>query len=118
MTDLSWSWIFVAALAPPAAGGLVAWPIWRWNQPLLGSLAGAAVIFGAAIALILREHVELDRQVQACLNQGYTCWPDPSAFTRYAIYAGIALAQVMALFSLSLKIEHDRRRRHYDPQWR
>ena len=118
MNGLNWFWIIVAAIAPGCAGLLVAYPIWRMSQAILGNLAGSAVIFGVAIALIMREHVELDRQVQACLAQGFTCWPDPSAFMRYSVYAGIALVQVMALFSVSLRVEHRLRRRGYDPEWR
>ena len=67
MNTLNWSWILVGATVPAVGGLLVAYPIWRMNQPILGNLAGSAVIFGAAIALIMREHVALDRQVQACL---------------------------------------------------
>jgi hypothetical protein len=118
MNSFNWFWIAVAASVPFVGGLLVAYPIWRMNQPILGSLAGSAVMFGLAIALIMREHVELDRQVQACLTRGFTCWPDPPAFTRYAVYAGIALIQVMGLFSVSLKVEHSLRRRGYDPEWR
>ena len=118
MSGLDWFWIGVATLAPLLGGMLVAYPVWRWHQPILGSLAGSFVIFGSSIALIMREHVELDRQVQACLARGFICWPDPSAFTRYAIYAALGLVQVMALFSLSLRIEHRLRRRGYDPEWR
>jgi hypothetical protein len=110
--------MLVAAIVPALAGLLIAWPIWRLNQPILGNLAGSVAIFGAAIALIMREHVELDARVQSCLGQGYTCWPDPSPFTRYAIYAAIALVQVMALFLFSLNVEHRLRRRGYDPEWR
>ena len=61
-------------------------------------LVGSAVIFAAAFALIAREYVALDRAVQACLNAGYTCWPEPSAFLRYAVYACIALAEVIFIF--------------------
>jgi hypothetical protein len=118
MNTLNWFWIALAAIVPALAGLIVAYPIWRMSQPILGNLAGSAVIFGVAIALIMREHVELDRQVQACLAQGFTCWPDPSAFMRYSVYAGIALVQVMALFSVSLRVEHRLRRRGYDPEWR
>ena len=53
----------------------------------------------------MREHAELDRVVQACIEQGTTCWPTPSAFTRFALYAFIALAQVIALFTISVSVE-------------
>ena len=45
-------------------------------------------------------------------------YPTPSAFARYAIYAFIALFEVMGLFSLSLKVETKIRRRGYAPEWR
>ena len=118
MNDLSWFWIAVAVAVPPVVGGLVALPIWLKEQPILGNLAGTVVIFGSAIALIGREHVELERLAKACLDQGQVCWPDPSAFVRYAIYAFIALSEVMVLFSLSLKVETKIRRRGYAPEWR
>jgi hypothetical protein len=109
----------VGLVAPTVAGGLVALPIWLKGQPILGNLAGTAVVFGGAIALILRERVELDRLAQACLDQGFVvCSPDPSAFARYAVYSFIALFEVMVLFSVSLKVEHTIRRRGYDPEWR
>ena len=76
------------------------------------------VIFGSAVGFIMREHTVLDRTVQACIEQGTTCWPIPSAFTRFAIYAFIGLAQVIALFTISVSVEHRQRRRHYSPQWR
>ena len=79
---------------------------------------GTAVCFGAGVALILREYVELDRQVRACLDAGMVCWPEPSAFTRFAIYAGVALLQIFALFSLGLIVDERVRRRGYAPEWR
>lgn len=103
---------------PPALGVLVAIPCWRHTQMILGNLAGTTVIFGAAIALILREHVELERLAQQCLDAGFVCWPEPAAFTRYAIYAFIALFEVFALFTVSLTVEERIRRRHRDPEWR
>ena len=118
MSELSWFWIVLALTCPPLIGGLIALPIWLKNQPILGNLAGTVVIFGAAIALIAREHVELERITRECLERGVTCWPNPSAFARYAIYAFIALFEVMALFSLSLKVENKIRRRGYAPEWR
>jgi hypothetical protein len=118
MNGLNWSWIALALTVPPLAGGLVALPLWLRGEPIFGNLAGTAVIFGAAIALIMRERVELDRLMQRCLDQGFVCWPEPSPFTRYAIYSFIALFEVILLFSLSLKVEAKIRRRGYAPEWR
>jgi hypothetical protein len=106
------------ATVAPAAAVLVALPFWRGRQMILGNIAGTAVIFATAIGLILREYVELDRVTQACLEAGTTCFPQPSAFTRFAIYAFIALNEVFALFTLSLKVEERVRRRDYAPEWR
>ena len=66
----------------------------------------------------MREHAELDRVVLACIEQGTTCWPTPSAFTRFAAYAFIGLAQVMVLFTASVSVETRQRRRRYSPEWR
>jgi hypothetical protein len=75
------------------------------------------VIFGSALGLILREYVVLDRITKACLDAGDVCWPQPSAFTRFAIYAFIGLIEVFALFTFSLKFEERVRRRDYDTEW-
>lgn len=118
MTGLNWFWIGLQLIVASTAGWLVAWPLWRKDQPIFGNLAGSIIMFGTAFALIMREHVEIDRTVRQCLEQGYTCWPEPSAFTRFAIYASIGMFEVIALFTLSLTVEAKRRRRGYDPQWR
>jgi hypothetical protein len=117
LPDLNWSWIALGLTAAPAAGWLIAYPIWRMGMPILGNIAGTIVIFGISIALIMREHVELDRIVQACLAKGETCWPEPSAFFRFAIYAFIGLLEVIVLFLVSLRVETALRRRGYDPEW-
>lgn len=118
LTSLSWSWIAVAAVVPFLAGLIVAWAIWLTGQPILGNIAGSIVIFGAAIGMIMREHTDLDRVVQACIEQGTTCWPTPSAFTRFAVFAFIGLAQVIVLFTVSISVETKQRRRGYAPEWR
>jgi hypothetical protein len=118
VNELSWPWIALMLTVPPAAGALAAFPCWRKNEMILGNLVGTIVIFGAAVALIVRESIELNRVIGGCLDAGYTCWPMPSAFTRYAIYAFIALVEVVVLFSVSLKVEERRRNRHYAPEWR
>jgi ABC-type branched-subunit amino acid transport system permease subunit len=117
MNDLNWFWITLAVTVPPLVGVLVAFPFWRTGQVTFGSIVGTAIIFGSAIALILREHVELDRLAQQCIDAGQVCWPVPSAFTRFAIYAFIALIQVFALFFLSLIVDERNRRRNYAPEW-
>jgi hypothetical protein len=118
MTGLNWFWILFAVTVPPLAGGVIAYPIWRAGQPILGNIAGSAAIFAVAIGLIMREHVELDRVVQECLDRGVTCWPDPSAFARFAIYAFIGLFEVILLFTVSVRVESALRRQRYDPEWR
>ncbi len=118
VTGLSWSWIVIMAIAPPAAALLVAYPIWQAKQPILGNLTGSLVIFGSALALIVRESIDLNQLTASCLEAGYTCWPDPSAFARYAIYASIGAVEVFALFSYSLRVERNIRGRGYAPEWR
>ena len=118
VATLSWSWIALMATVPPAVAVLVAFPIWRTKQFILGNLTGSVVIFAAAISLIVRESVELQGMTQQCLDQGFTCWPEPAAFTRYAIYAAIGLIEVFVLFTVSLRVEHKMRRRGYAPEWR
>jgi hypothetical protein len=118
LNELSWRWIALMLTVAPIAGVLVAYPIWRAGQIILGNLAGTAVIFGTALAMILRESVEVHQATEACLDAGYTCWPDPSAFTRYAIYAFIGLIAVFGLFLWSLRVERRMRNRNYAPEWR
>ena len=114
---VSWFWMGLQVVVPPPAAVLLALPLWRGKQPILGNIAGTAVIFGSAIALILREYVELDRITKACIDAGTVCWPTPGFFTRFAVYAFIGLIEVFALFTLSLVVEERLRRRDYDRQW-
>jgi hypothetical protein len=118
VNELNWKWIVVAGTVPPLVAFLLAAPFWRKGQMIFGSIAGTAVLFASGIALILREYAELDHLTQACLDAGTVCWPEPSAFTRFAIYAGIALADVFGLFTVSLLVEERVRRRNYSPEWR
>jgi hypothetical protein len=118
VNGLNWYWIGLGATVPPLVGLLVAFPFWWKEQPIFGNIAGTAVIFGAAFALIMREHMQIEKMVNACLDAGLPCFPNPPAFTRFAVYAFVALIEVIALFSLSLKVEHKRRRRGYSPEWR
>ena len=118
MNGVRWFWIMIELLVPAPIALLVAYPLWRKGQTILGNLAGTGVLFGTAFALIFREHAELDILIQRCLDDGFACFPEPSAFTRFAIYAFISLFQVFALFSFSLFVEHRIRQRNYAPEWR
>jgi drug/metabolite transporter (DMT)-like permease len=117
VAELNWSWIALALTVQPIVALLAAVPFWRKDQMVLGNIAGTALIFASGVGLILREYVTLDRLTQACLDAGTVCWPNPSAFTRFAIYASIAMIEVFALFSLSLVVEERIRRRNYSREW-
>src|SRR5262249_39839444 len=105
--------------APLPIGMLAALPVWRRRETILGNVAGTVVIFGTAFALIFREAAMLDALRQACVDAGYAaCFPSPAAFTRYAIYASIGLAEVLILFVVSLSVERRIRERDYAPEWR
>jgi hypothetical protein len=114
---LSWPWIALMCTVPPLLAAAVATLLWRRNEPILGNLAGTVVIFGSALGFIARESVALDRLTRQCLAAGATCWPQPGAFSRYAIYAALGLLEVIGLFLVSLTVERRMRRRHYAPEW-
>lgn len=118
VTELSWFWIALELTVTPLAGLLVAYPFWRKGGMIFGNIFGTVIIFGTAFGLIFREYAELDRAVRRCFDAGAVCWPEPSAFTRFAIYAFIGLFEVVALFSLSLVVERRLRNRDYAPEWR
>ena len=106
------------ATVPGILGVLIAYPVWRKEEIILGNLAGTAVILAFAFALIFRESAEVDRVTRACLDARYTCWPSPSPFVRYAIYAAIGFLEVVAVFLVSLSVERRIRNQRYAPEWR
>ena len=118
MNGLRWFWIAMELTVTPLLGLLAAFPFWRKGGMIFGNIVGTGLIFGSAFALIFREHAEIDLVVQRCFDAGLVCWPEPSAFTRFAIYAFIGLIEVCALFSFSLVVEKKIRNRDYSPEWR
>jgi hypothetical protein len=116
--QLNWYWIVLELTVTPLVGGLLALPFWLKGGMIFGNIAGTVIILGSAFGMIFREHFELDQVVQKCLDEGLVCWPEPSAFTRFAIYASIGMVEVFVLFSLSLIVEKRLRNRDYSPEWR
>jgi hypothetical protein len=112
VTELSWRWIVLMLTAPPVAGALVAYPFWRRREMIFGNLVGTTVILATAFALILRESIEIEQVTRQCLAAGYTCWPVPSAFTRYAIYAGLGMIRSVR----ALHVQPDRRNANPQPR--
>ena len=91
------------------------------GEMILGNIAGTILIFGSALILMFVEYSELDRLTQGCIataTANDVCFPVPSAFARYAIYACMALGEVFALFLWSLKVEQRIRNRDVAPEWR
>jgi len=117
--ELSWRWIVLMAVGPLPVGVLASWPVWRRRETVLGNIAGTVVILGTAFALIFRESTALDVAQRNCFDAGFAvCTPTPTAFARYAIYASLGMAQVVALFLISLNFERRIRERDYAPEWR
>ena len=118
MHGLNWGWIALMIVGPALPALAIAWIAWREGQMILGNLAGTAVIFISAFALIMRERIELDRYQLACIDAGFYCLIEPSPFARFAVYAGVGLIEIFALFALSLRVERSQRNRSYAPEWR
>lgn len=118
MTGLSWNLIAIMVTVPLPLGLLVAWPMWRAGQIILGNLAGSAIVFALACVMIFKEHADLDRVTQGCIDAGVTCWPEPTAFMRFAIFACIGMLEVFVIFLVSTAVDHRVRRRRYSPEWR
>jgi hypothetical protein len=117
LDGLNWGWIALMATLPLALGFLVAWPVWNAGEAILGNVAATAIIFAAAFALILRENTEIDRLTRQCYDAAYVCRADPSSFVRFAVYAAIGLAEEIAIFMTSLRVERRRRNRGVAPEW-
>ena len=109
----------MAVVVPTALGFLVAWPLWRRGQGTFGSTVAASVIFMCGAALIGREYTELERLSEACVEStGYECIFEPSAFTRFAIYAAIALVEVFFIFDQGVKADQRAYRRQFPSDWK
>jgi hypothetical protein len=118
MQGLNWSRIALQLTVAPILGFLVTAPFWRKAEMIFGSLVGSGLILAWALTLIFAEYVEVDRSVRACFDAGTVCWPEPSAFARFAVYACVGLGEVFLLFTVSLAVERRIRNRDYAEEWR
>jgi len=118
MDHLNWAAIGVMCVAPLVLSLPAAYFLWRRGDFAMGNIAGMAIIFIVALGLILLEYGQLAQLGQACLDRGQVCWPTPSGFIRYSIYAAIGVVQVFVLFAVSLKVEERDRNSAYAPEWR
>ncbi|MGH9408106.1 MAG: hypothetical protein ACRD1V_01475 [Vicinamibacterales bacterium] len=116
--SLAWHWIELQAVVPLIVALLIAYPFWHHGHAIFGNLTATVILFGAAFGLIMRERIELDRISSVCLDKGYFCFPEPPAFTRFAVYSCIALVQVFLIFYISIRVEERQRGRGYAPEWR
>src|SRR4051812_26219764 len=115
---LNWYWIGLELTAAPAAALAIAFLFWRSGAFVFGNIAGTGVLFAVGCGLIFREYAQIDAMVNACLAEGTVCFPDPGAFTRFFVYATIAMLEVFLLFTASLAVERRMREREYAPEWR
>ena len=108
------AWIAVAAIVPLVAGLLAAWPFWRRRvRDDMGPVVGAGVILLCVVALVAREYGEVEVVTARCIAAEIGCRFYPKPFVRYAIYGGIGMVQVFALFVVGLSIEERLRRRDH-----
>ncbi len=116
---MNWFWVGIAASVPLVAALMVAYLLWRRGQSTFGSTAASMLVFIAGSLMIAREYAELERLSEQCVaDTGFECIFDPSPFTRFAVYAGIALFQAFAIFLIGIKADERKRSRDYAPEWR
>ncbi len=112
-------WIAIAATLPIVLGLIVAYPLWRMRLEIIGNVTGATTIFMVTIGMIVREWMALEQiRIARCPDTETFCPPDPGNFAKFATYGFIGLAQVVALFLISLRVERRLRNRGVAPEWR
>jgi hypothetical protein len=114
---MSWYSIAAALVLPLAVGILVAWPFWGRSRDSLGSGVGAVLILAFAIGFIGLEYTHLQRFSGECLAVEQACRFQPEPFTRFCIYAFIAMTQVGTLFAISRAVEHRVENAGFSPEW-
>lgn len=115
---MSLRWLAIALAVPFALGMLLARPFWGRSRDSLGSAVGSVVILASAVGFMAREYVEAQQFTQACIALETACRFHPEPFTRFAIYAYIAMAQVATVFTLGAAVEHRMANSSFSEPWR
>jgi hypothetical protein len=120
VVHMDWMWVVLAATVPLLPAFAVAWPLWRKGvADSMGAIAGSAVILVAVVGFVAREFGEVHAAARTCDELEKLCHFRPDAFSRYAIFAAIGMAQVFLNFGIGLIVEErQRRNRDYAPEWR
>ena len=109
---ISLAWVAAAGVITLLVAFVVAWPFWAKRVgDEVGTSAGALIVFSFVVLFIGREYVEVEQKRVGCVNRQIACRFQPPIFTRFAIYGGIGMAQVMVLFVAGLSVEERLRRR-------
>ena len=118
MSDtMSWLWIAVALVLPFGLAVIVAWPFWGRSRDSLGSGVGSLLILALTVVFVGREYIHLQQFTEACIAAEMTCRFHPEPFTRFGIYAFIAMAQIGALFAVSAAVEHRIENASFAKEW-
>ena len=112
-------WLTASAGVPFVVALAVAWPLWhRPSRDPVGSVVGAGIVLAFAVAFVGREYIHVERATRQCLALEVSCRFIPEPYTRFFLYAGIAMAQTFALFLIGARIEDKRRESDVAVQWR
>jgi hypothetical protein len=110
--EMELHWVAFASVLPFALALAVAWPFWRARvRDEMGSIVAAGVVLLCSVGFIAREYGEIKAVTERCIAQQIGCHFHPDGFTRYSVFAGIALVQTCVLFLTGLGVEERLRRR-------
>jgi hypothetical protein len=97
--------ILVALALPTAAGLVVAWPLWRWKQFIVGNAVGAGVAFALTIGLIGVSYVTQQHENEQCAAGLIHCVSRVNAHVPFLLYALLGVVDACAIFWIGLLAE-------------
>ena len=109
--SVNWGRMVLALVVPFLIGTIVAIPLWRKTDAVVGSAVGAALNFVLSMLFFAREFIEIASFGLACEMAKIPCRVVLGEFTRGAIYAAISFVNAAGIFSLGLVVSERRRAR-------